>query len=627
MRFSRVPCWREMGGRVFMLIVLLCLYSVWSGLRSEPLAQASVSASPIAQSIGDVVQSASLGARLQVLHDPRGLRDLASVRADTTGWRPHDRASFNPGFSEGHWWVRVRVINGRGQRLQAVLDMGSPLPDRIELWQLDMAGNVLRQDIAGDRVPLDTWPLRQRTPAFPVWLDAGEQRDLYLRLSSHDGLQEAITPVLRTAAAHASHMGNESLVFGLYFGLLLGMLVYNIFLCVSARSRAFGFYVLHLLSFLVWSFTFRGFAFRYLWPEHPDFNNQILAISVVAAVSTVGLFQMHYLDVRRQAPRLHKALLAVVVLNLLCALPPLFGFYALSFGLIMPAGLAFVVVGSVCTLALLRKGSRPAYYMTMSFAALSTGMLLYYLSVLGVLPTGWATEYGLEVGASLQVLLLAFGVADRLNTLKSQKLQAEHEALVAQKALATRLDALVQQRTEDLEQANRRLAALSITDELTGAFNRRHFNQVFASEVARHDRQGTPLVFGIFDVDHFKAYNDRQGHQAGDEVLSALARVVSQRLRRSGDLLFRLGGEEFGVLLGTEHTIDGGRAFMEELCQAIAALGIPHEGSPLGVVTASFGLVLLGPQATGLAPDSLYALADERLYRAKHEGRNRVVAA
>ncbi|MFY9478832.1 MAG: diguanylate cyclase [Aquabacterium sp.] len=612
-RAERAAIWR------FGLACLLFMALAFSGLR----AQAST---PSSQPIGDQIQSVALGTELQVLHDPDGTLDVAHARADATRWRDHDRSTFSPGFSPGRWWVRVRVSNDQGQRLQAVLDIGSSLPDRIEVWQLDMAGNVLRQDVAGDRVPLDEWPLRQRTPAFPVWLDAGEQRDLYLRLSSHDGLQEAITPVLRTAEAQASHAGNESLAFGLYFGLLMGMLAYNTFLCVSARSRAFGFYVLHLASFLVWSFTFRGFGLRYLWPEHPDLNNQILAASVGAAMATVGLFQIYYLDVRRQAPRLFKLLVAVVVLNLLCMLPPLFGVYALSFGLIMLAGFAFVVVGGVCTLYLLSKGSRPAFYMTLSFAALSTGMLLYYFSVLGVLPAGWVTEYGLEVGASLQALLLAFGVADRLNTLKSQKLRAEHEALMAQKALATRLDALVRQRTEDLEQANQRLAALSITDELTGAFNRRHFNQVFADEVARHQRHGTPLVFSLFDVDHFKAYNDRYGHQAGDEVLRSIAQAVRQRLRRSGDLLFRLGGEEFGVLLSVEHTLEGGRTFVEELCEAIEAMAITHEDSAHGVVTASFGLMLLGPQDTGLAPDAIYARADELLYQAKMDGRNRVAS-
>ena len=197
---------------------------------------------------------------------------------------------------------------------------------------------------------------------------------------------------------------------------------------------------------------------------------------------------------------------------------------------------------------------------------------------------------------------------------------------MAQKALATRLDALVRQRTEDLEQANQRLAALSITDELTGAFNRRHFNQVFADEVARHQRHGTPLVFSLFDVDHFKAYNDRYGHQAGDEVLRSIAQAVRQRLRRSGDLLFRLGGEEFGVLLSVEHTLEGGRTFVEELCEAIEAMAITHEDSAHGVVTASFGLMLLGPQDTGLAPDAIYARADELLYQAKMDGRNRVAS-
>lgn len=610
--------------RACALLVMLAVFGPF--VQAHPGPHLPPGSEPAAQRIGDDVQSVALGPKLQVLHDPGRQLDVGRVRQDGARWRAHQRPTFNPGFSPGDWWVRVRVHNATGQRLQAVLDIGSPLADQIELYQLDLEGHVRRQDVAGDRVPLLSWPMRQRTPAFPVWLDAGEDRDLYLRLSTHDGLHEAITPVLRTAAAQTTHAGNESLVFGMYFGVLVGMLVYNLFLFASTRGAAFGFYVLHLAAFLVWSFTFRGFALSHLWPGHPGLNNQILAASVGAAVATVGLFQMHYLDTRRQVPRLHRALVVVTVMNLLCMLPPLLGFYALTFGLAMVAGLAFMVVGSMTTLVLLRQGSRPAHYMTLSFTALSTGVLLYYLSVLGVLPSGKVTEYGLEVGAALQVLLLAFGVADRLNTLQSQKLRSDQQALAAQTALATRLDALVRQRTQDLEQANQRLAALSITDELTGAFNRRHFNQVFADEVARHDRHATPLVFSLFDVDHFKAYNDCYGHQAGDEVLRGIAQAVRQRLRRSGDLLFRLGGEEFGVLLSAEHTVDSGRAFVEELCQAIAELDIRHQGSAHGRVTASFGLILLGPQDTGMAPDAIYAAADELLYRAKQGGRNRVAA-
>ncbi|MEN9356520.1 MAG: hypothetical protein RL695_691, partial [Pseudomonadota bacterium] len=188
------------------------------------------------------------------------------------------------------------------------------------------------------------------------------------------------------------------------------------------------------------------------------------------------------------------------------------------------------------------------------------------------------------------------------------------------------LEAIVQQRTAALEEANHRLAEMAVKDELTGAYNRRHFNSVFKAELSRRSRPSAPMAFCILDVDKFKQYNDHYGHLAGDAVLQRVSEAVRGQLRRAGDEFFRLGGEEFGILLIGNEEPKIAEAFVESVRATIEGLAIPHELSERGVVTASFGLILLvGDSRAMVCPEDVYCAADALLYEAKARGRNCVV--
>ncbi|HEY8877345.1 MAG TPA: diguanylate cyclase, partial [Roseateles sp.] len=174
-----------------------------------------------------------------------------------------------------------------------------------------------------------------------------------------------------------------------------------------------------------------------------------------------------------------------------------------------------------------------------------------------------------------------------------------------------------------LEAANRQLRDLAIVDALTGAFNRRHFNDVCLAALAGAQR-GQAVALCMLDVDHFKAYNDRYGHQAGDAVLKAVSLTLRDSLKRSTDALFRLGGEEFGVIFSAT-SAETARHFVGQLSAALHALALPHKGSALGVVTASFGLAWWAAPTSQLTPEAMYAAADEALYEAKRAGRDQMV--
>lgn len=163
-------------------------------------------------------------------------------------------------------------------------------------------------------------------------------------------------------------------------------------------------------------------------------------------------------------------------------------------------------------------------------------------------------------------------------------------------------------------------------DELTGVPNRRSFNHILRREWARAAREARPLGLLMLDIDHFKGYNDRYGHPAGDACLAQVAGVLCRTLSRPGDVVARYGGEEFAVVLpGTD--LPGAAAVGEALRAGVEALNLAHAGSTAsGRVTVSLGAACTTP-VPDQDEDGLVRSADEALYRSKRDGRNRVSAA
>ncbi len=164
---------------------------------------------------------------------------------------------------------------------------------------------------------------------------------------------------------------------------------------------------------------------------------------------------------------------------------------------------------------------------------------------------------------------------------------------------------------------------MSECDGLTGIANRRKFDAVWNAEWKRAARQGLPLAVAMIDVDHFKAYNDHYGHQAGDDCLRQIAQALAATVRRASDLVARYGGEEFVVVLPGMTAPDALKV-ARKLAAAVAACQIPHAcNSAAAVVTVSIGLAWGIPEPDA-PPNDLVAEADTRLYQAKHAGRNRM---
>ncbi len=180
-----------------------------------------------------------------------------------------------------------------------------------------------------------------------------------------------------------------------------------------------------------------------------------------------------------------------------------------------------------------------------------------------------------------------------------------------------------------LNKANNTLKMMAIKDALTGLYNRRYFDEMLIKELKRSMRTETSLSLILCDIDYFKMYNDHYGHQAGDDCLVKVAQALQKECQRPGDVAARYGGEEFVFIL-PETGLQGAGIVAESIVASVKALSIPHQESSVSdSVTLSCGVASVQPKKTDDLIElahNLIKLADENLYKAKEQGRDRVVS-
>ncbi|MGH9577502.1 MAG: diguanylate cyclase, partial [Terriglobales bacterium] len=226
--------------------------------------------------------------------------------------------------------------------------------------------------------------------------------------------------------------------------------------------------------------------------------------------------------------------------------------------------------------------------------------------------------------------LCAIAVGDTMTNLASATPQSLNESLLLLLLFTSTLvitglslSAMVSERTRtlgDLRAALHNLHTQAVTDPLTRLVNRRYLAEFLPREVIRTQRKGASLAVLMIDLDHFKRVNDTFGHDAGDIVLTQVAKLLMAHIRGS-DIACRYGGEEF-VLVLPDTTLEGARRRAEEIRVAVKELQLHHLENPLGPITVSLGVALLPGHAA--SPEALIRVADEALYEAKEAGRDRV---
>ncbi|MFH0783535.1 MAG: diguanylate cyclase [Pseudomonadota bacterium] len=566
----------------------------------------------------------SLKNTIRYYEDQSAERSLQEVLNDSSlVWSPLHEKIPSFGFSHSAFWLKMDVCASEIPRENIVLEISYPLLDHIHVFGL-IGPTIVYDVISGDSLLYSQRPVKHRN--FVFFLPA-LQKDIltvYVRVESKSAVQ--IPLQISTPDEFFIHNQIALLLQGLYFGIILAMVLYNGFLYFFLRERPYLFYVFFILSFFSFEGIFQGFFQQFLFNSAWLQNNSLL-ISGFITILFANCFTVSFLNLSASYPFISRILGSIEWMSGLAAILAFVFPYEIMIKLMLflASSSSLLIMSVGCRLWWSRH--RPAMIFTIAWSTLLVSYILASLNRLGLIPRFFWTENLMQIGGILQVILLSIALVERVNEEKRQR-------IIAEQRLSHSLEGKVQERTSELNQAlakleaaNTELSQMSHTDSLTQVANRRAFDIQLALEYKNATREGHPLALIMFDVDHFKQFNDTYGHLVGDKVLRAVAKTLKSHAYRPGDSIFRYGGEEFAVLLN--NTDLAGALFVGEKLRKSIEMAPVHVHDRSFFVTVSAGLGVYSPQEPSAlipTPEDLVRQADIQLYKAKEKGRNRIEA-
>ena len=589
---------------------------------------ASVQAETISLDAED--SSRSLNAQVELLEDPGAQLSITDLQT------PEALARFQPsqgkasvGQSPNPWWIRVSLRRTSDAPRHWWLEVGSVTLKDLRIYLPDGNGGWVERQ-SGELVGFNEgrdYPYRRMLFRLPP-LDDQQPLTFYLR--SYDPAGNSFPLKVWQLDARQGQAAGENLFLGLIYGVILAMLLYNLFIFLSLRDSAYFWYVVTTTGALLMILAMTGHGFQYLWPQGPvPFWLDRISIPALWGFSACR-FTQTLLQTRQFVPWAHRLLTLALMLYATAVLLNAFGWRAFGAWVFVALALTAIPASLWASFRRWRQGYFPALLYLLGFGVILGSVNLLLLRATGVVqPAAW-NAYLFPLAVTAESILFSFALAYRIQILKQERAAAlehadrEKSARLKQiQASAEQLSLAVETRTAELAEANRHLSEREVElkqvafhDALTELPNRRYLIERVEMALSDARRRGESIALLLIDLDHFKPINDGHGHDAGDLLL----RTLGQRLRglvRTSDMAARLGGDEFAVLL-TGPTVEQDVAQIAE--RLLHELSKPVAYGEMSLaVTVSVGAAFFPRHAEEFS--QLYKAADEALYRAKHQGR------
>jgi PAS domain-containing protein len=379
-----------------------------------------------------------LGNYLETLEDREGTLTINEVSSNAFNnrFKPNHKQIPNFGFTASAYWTRMNIVNKSETKQNWLLEVGFPLLDKVILYAPDNAlksKRLIKWNAVetGRLIPFNQHDFIHRNFIFNINLPEKSETPLFIRIETKDGMIFPMT--LWKPEKFRTYMQMEQFIFGLYYGIVIVMVFYNLFLFISIRDKNYLFYILYITSFGSFQLAMNGLAYQYLWPSSPWWaihaNPFFIGLSMIFAVS----FTMNFLNTKNIMPAMNKIFIVLLVLSVLLAFSSLAVSYSITIiaGQILPLIAIFITIPTA-VLSLLR-GNKSARFYLMAWSAFFVGVILSTFRVMGIIDHNLITEHGLQIGSGVEMVLLSFALADRINILKAEKENAQILLIEAQK--------------------------------------------------------------------------------------------------------------------------------------------------------------------------------------------------
>ncbi|RDS89629.1 hybrid sensor histidine kinase/response regulator [Pseudomonas fluorescens] len=376
-------------------------------------------------------RSLPLGRAMQVLEDPTDALTIAEVSspAYAAQFKHHDKATLNAGYSRSVFWLKVDLHyvakDPRAPRTW-FLELAYPPLNHLDLYQNDGTGNYRLASRTGSALPFSSREVSQSNYLFKLNFVPDQQQTLYLRLQSEGSIQAPLT--LWAGTAYLEQQPLRLSVLGVIYGVLLGMLVYNLFIYLSVRDTSYLYYILYIASFGLYQLSVNGVAVQYFWPNNPWWANAAVPLLIGSAALFGSLFARSFLHTAQHSRWLNRLLLALAVCGGAVMALALLTSYALALRLATGLALVFTVTIFVAAIKAWYCGQRVARYFIIAWSAFLLGGVVNTLMVLGYLPNVFLTMYASQIGSAIEVALLSLALADRINAMREQQAQILFDA-------------------------------------------------------------------------------------------------------------------------------------------------------------------------------------------------------
>ncbi|HSZ71117.1 MAG TPA: 7TM diverse intracellular signaling domain-containing protein [Cytophagaceae bacterium] len=362
----------------------------------------------------------------------------------------------NFGVSESTFWVQFTIIN-HTQKNKLLLEISQPIIDDITLYT-PLQGSYTSQN-AGDKFPFTNRFYQYPNFVFDLNIKPEETKTFYLKVKSE---QQILLPLtVGTSKVVLEGLHKEAIFFGIYFGIMLVMFLYNMFIFFTVRDKTYLYYVIHTLFIGLTQSALMGYPFQFLWPQSPEWANLSVYI-FPCCVGITGLeFLKNFLNTKEVAPRLHKISFIITGLYMLTAVLSLVGKMHIAYTLVQGCAAVVAIFMLVVAIVVTRTGSKPAKFFLIAWSAMLVGIIIFVLKDFGILAPNPLTNYTMPVGSALETILLSFALADRINILKKEKEESQAQVVIAlqenEKLIREQniiLEQKVDERTTELAKAN-----------------------------------------------------------------------------------------------------------------------------------------------------------------------------